>query len=307
MKFRDVLAMAVLVIGAILSRLYYSGEGDVGRRPDPRQFRPPPQAQAEPPAAEERPLPPSGAEEGPVLPPASRRDPGVMIEAAAVKTTSSGTAFSVNRDGTWVTARHVTDRCDRVVLQTGERRFVRVRRVEPEPGTDISVLWTQGGAPALPVTDPELRRGQEGFSFGFPQGEPGDVYAELMGRRRILHTGRHRSAEPAVAWSHVRRVPDRGANLSGISGGPFVDRAGRVIGVHVAGSPRRGRSYSTAPESLFAALRRSGARAEADPVPRSEAASLSGTRFPEYGRRLRARVSVAKVVCLVGERWRRGA
>ena len=115
------------------------------------------------------------------------------------------------------------------------------------------------------VIRPRLRIEDDGYSFGFPQGSPGDVYGKVIGRGRMLTRGRYRKDEPVVAWTQIRRIPDVGADLSGISGGPWVDAAGDVIGVHVAGSPRRGRSYSTAPRTLLTAIRQSGVRAGKDP------------------------------------------
>ena len=84
-----------------------------------------------------------------------------------------------------------------------------------------------------------------------------------------------------------------------------MNARGEVVGVHVAGSPRRGRSYSTAPRLLIDAVRSSGASTfgliEAD----SAKARLNPVRFADYGTRLRRDLIVAKVVCLVGEKWRR--
>ena len=80
---------------------------------------------------------------------------------------------------------------------------------------------------------------------------------------------------------------------------------GEVIGVHVAGAPRRGRSYSTAPKSLQAAIRSSGIRPSADPGALPSSESLTPRRFDRYGDSLRRQLTVAKVVCLVGDKYRR--
>ena len=96
--------------------------------------------------------------------------------------------------------------------------------------------------------------GDDGYSFGFPKGSPGAVYGKVLGRARMQTRGRYRKDEPVLVWTQIRRVPDLGTDLRGISGGPWVDKAGNVIGVHVAGAPRRGRSYSTAPRTLLAAI-----------------------------------------------------
>jgi hypothetical protein len=293
MRFWDVLAVVTLIVLAVLGK----GFGERGfdgivdpRRPDPRQFVPSP------------PTPRPPERDGIALPPESRLDPIIRIEAKERAKSSRGTAFSIDGSGVWITARHVTDGCDRIVLGT-RGRFVRVSRVRQQISSDISILWTRRGSPPMPVVEPTLRAGQNGYSFGYPKGEPGDVHGQIIGRSRIRHIGHRNTIEPAIAWTQVRRVPDRGTDLRGISGGPWIDDSGQVIGVHVAGAPRRGRSYSTASRTLIAAIRDAGlkvprgARIPAEFRPTTE-------NFSGIGDLLRQRLSVAQVVCLVGERWR---
>ena len=115
--------------------------------------------------------------------------------------------------------------------------------------------------------------------------------------------GRYSTREPVVAWTQIRRVPDRGTHLGGISGGPWVDKKGRIIGVHVAGAPRRGRSYSSTPESLIYVLNRAGVDTKTIGADRDRI-SVNKLDFPKIGEKLRRRLTVAKVYCLVGGRWR---
>jgi serine protease Do len=298
MKLRDIIAIGFMVILAIGGRLMSGGDSGGERRPDPRQFAPP-VAVAPPPET------PRGS--GRALPPESFGDPRFIVEVGDRQGPSTGTAFSVNRSGVWITARHVTDGCDIVGLQRTNGRLVRVRRIQQEANSDISVLWTGGGTPALPIVEPQIRVGEDGYSFGFPKGSPGDVHAHVLGRGRMLARGRYNTDEPVVAWTQVRRVPDIGTDLSGISGGPWVNNRGEVIGVHVAGAPRRGRSYSTAPRSLLAAIRSSGVRPEADSGSMPDSQTLNPRQFDRYGDALRGQLTVAKVACLVGEKWKRMA
>lgn len=280
----DVLAIVAIVVGAVIGRVADWGEapsdGPHVRRPDPGRYEAPPH-------------------DLPALPPTSAADPTIRIDVPEVHS-GSGTAFSVDRSGRWITARHVVDGCPQVVIGTGGRRGVLVERVVNHPNADLSVLWTRGGAPALPVSRAGLRFGQESFQFGFPKGQPGDIYAELIGRRQLRISGRYRTTEPVIAWIQRLRVPDFGPDLGGISGGPVLDRDGSVIGVVVAGAPRRGRSYSTAPVSVIEVLERAGVAA-ADTGPRA-AAPLDGRMFSRYGDGLREKLTVAKVYCLVDER-----
>jgi hypothetical protein len=300
MRLWDKLALIALVVLAIISK--YAGDDTVDpgagspRRPDPGQFAPPKMA-------EPRELAPSPAPSW-EPPPRPTDEPGILVPVDDKQETSSGTAFSVNSSGIWITARHVADGCDRIVLQRSDREAVRVDRVRHHPNADISILWTRGGVPALPLLQQSLRHNQDGYSFGFPKGEPGDVYAKLLGTTRMPQRGRYRTNEPVIAWTHVRRVPDRGTHLGGISGGPWVDGAGRLLGVHVAATPRRGRSYATAPASLRAAFTQAGVT-DASAVRNVTKVAVTPRNFPAVGDQLRRSLTVAKVLCLVGARWRR--
>jgi S1-C subfamily serine protease len=298
MKLRDIIALGFIVVLAIGGRIMSGGDGSGERRPDPRQFAPP---------VARAPSPETPRGSGRVLPPESFADPRFIVEVGDKQGPSSGTAFSVNQSGVWITARHVTDGCDIVGLQKTNGRLVRVRRVKQEGNSDISVLWTGGGTPAMPIIQPQIRIGEDGYSFGFPKGNPGDVHARVLGRGRMLARGRYNTDEPVVAWTQVRRIPDIGTDLSGISGGPWVNARGEVIGVHVAGSPRRGRSYSTAPKSLLAAISSSGVRPEAHSGALPGSQALNPRQFSRYGDALRSQLTVAKVACLVGEKWKRMA
>ncbi len=300
MKFRDVLALIVLISVAIGGKVYRDGIDNppTERRPDPRLFEP---RVARAPDLRV----PKPRDEGPVLPRESPNDPALMVKSETKRNSATGTAFSINRDGIWFSARHVTNGCDVVGLEKSGGRLVRVLRVSEYPRADISILWTRGGSPAMPVVDPTLRVGQPGYSFGYPKGDPGDVYAKIIGRNRMLARGRYNTDEPVIAWTQLRRVPDIGSDLSGISGGPWVNTAGEVIGIHVAGAPRRGRSYSTAPRTMQEAIGRSGVRPEADSGDLPSSAALTPRQFQTYGQQLRRQLTVAKVICLVGERWRR--
>ena len=300
MKLRDYLAIALLIIVAVGGRIYTNGSEspEKPRRPDPRQIdrpdigRPPAETVHSP---------------GRELPRESRNDPRFVIQIDATKENSVGTAFSIDPSGIWVTARHVTNGCDLVGLQKTNGRLVRVSTVEERPSADISILHTRGGTRAMRIIHPKLQIGADGYSFGYPRGEPGDVYGRVIGRARMLARGRYRTEEPVVAWTQIRRIPDKGADLSGISGGPWVNAKGEVIGVHVAGSPRRGRSYSTAPRTLIEAARSANVRTFGLINDTATNGELTPTRFDRYGNRLRRDLVVAKVVCLIGEKWRRQA
>src|SRR3546814_17084344 len=77
----------------------------------------------------------------------------------------------------------------------------------------------------------DLTIGQAGYHFGYPHGRPGAMRSQLLGRGGMRVTGRYSTREPVLAWAEVERVPDSDDALSGLSGGPVVEAAGRLVGV----------------------------------------------------------------------------
>ena len=99
--------------------------------------------------------------------------------------------------------------------------------------------------------------------------------------------------EPVLAWAEAGRTRGLKGTLSGLSGAPVLDRRGRVLGVTIAESPRRGRIYTTAPDTFVPTV---GAQQRAD-----EAALGQAVTTQNYGAvsdRLRQDLRVAQVVCL---------
>ncbi len=224
-----------------------------------------------------------------------------MVKIGQEKRSSSGTAFSIDPSGVWMTARHVVDKCPKVYILTAPRQGMLVQRVYIHPRADIAFLRTRKGAPAVKFSSASLRFGQSGYHFGYPKGRPGDVSSRLIGRRVMRSVGRYRVSEPVIAWADRVRVPDTWGGLGGISGGPAFNSNGRIIGTTVAGSKRRGRIYTTAPLSIVKAFKRAkialkrGVGRTREPI--------ADDRFTNVARAMRRRLTVAKVICLV----RRGA
>ena len=240
---------------------------------------------------------------GRALPPPSQRDPAVFVEISEEKRNSSGTAFSISANGVWMTARHVADGCERIFILTAPRKGMRVRRVYIHPDADVAILKTDRGAPPLAFSAAVLRIGQDGFHMGYPKGRPGDVNSLLMGRSVMRVRGRYRTAEPVVAWVERVRIPDSSGGLGGISGGPAFDQFGRVIGVNVAGSKRRGRVFTAAPRSIRAAMQRAGFSPPGDARPAFS--EIDRKNFSDVGRRLRRTLQIAKVLCFAPKHQRR--
>ena len=230
--------------------------------------------------------------------PASPRDGIIEItdEEKADHSQYTGTAFSIDGRGLWVTARHVTYGCDQLILLRPRRSPLRVGNISEHERADVSILQTDGGAAALKIDYSTQEYNQDGFHFGFPRGEPGAVYSKLIGRRTINSKGTRYTREQVLVWAEKIRIPDSNASLGGISGGPILNVEGSVVGIHVAGSIRRGRSFSSLPEKIDDLLDQNGIElsASANPV---DLASLNPIDFSYVGEDLRGDHTVAQVVC----------
>lgn len=233
--------------------------------------------------------------EGPLLGPLTPFDPQVVVDAPENTPfrPQSGTAFAIASQGLWLTARHVVDGCRRPALVVGGGRAIAAdMRLAPQ--ADVAMLITEGGPTPLPVAaDAPLRRGQRAYHPGYPQGRPGEVTSRLLGRETLRVRGRGARDEAVLAWAEAGRSTGLKGTLAGLSGGPALDRQGRVVAVTIAEQPRRGRIYTTAPDTLGPVVR--GA------IPAGDRAVGQAVNVDNYGRvadGLRRDLKVAQVVCL---------
>jgi len=285
----------VFLAAAVFYFRAFEADGTQPRRPDPRGFQAEPAAEEPPGRKAARPRP---------LPAPSLSDPTLAVaESEACEPACSGSAFAINRQGYWLTAKHVVEACNFVVLLTGDRAAVPVERITPHPQADVSVLWTDLKAPPLKFRPGPLDRGQSGFSFGYPNGDPGDVHGRLLGRVKVRRHGGRDRAEPAVMWAEVSRRPQNNRPLGGLSGGAVLDQDNRVIGVMIAASARRGRVTSAAPVSLRQVIKRAGLDSTLLTTDRRGAPAIDGRSYGDHGDRLRAQLTVAKIYCLSKDPW----
>jgi serine protease Do len=252
--------------------------------------------------------PPLSSEEGKLLPSASTFAPQVVVKVSSDPSgPSSGTAFSIGANGLWLTARHVVAGCSQVALMEapGKAAAAKVAQTPPDaPATDVAVLRTEGGAPALPLASSGgLRIGERGFHPGFPQGRAGEATTRLLGRQILEFRARSRTgqkttrSESVLSWAEAGRTGGLRGDLSGLSGAPVLDARGQVVGVTLAEAPRRGRIYSAS----FDAIRQTLKEAKITPPPFVQPGDL--VSVDNYGRvadDLRRNLSIAQVVCLDG-------
>lgn len=246
--------------------------------------------------ADAPPAPPDDGVSGALLPAPSAFDPEVLVEVGPVAS-GIGTAFAVDADGWWLTARHVVDACDRVGLVVARGQAAPVREVRVARFADLALLRTDRAPDPLELdrTETDFRLGQTAFHIGYPQGEPGEAASRLLGRERLVARGRYDLDEPVLAWAELGRTQGLFGSLAGMSGGPVVDGDGRVIGVTIAESARRGRIYTASPASIVQFLSLHDQEVAPEGAP--------GGRFTldNYGTeadRLRRGLSVAQVVCV---------
>ena len=241
------------------------------------------------------PPPPKGAEPlGEVVGPASPFDPSVVVDVPTKTGPAAGTAFSIGRAGVWLTARHVVDGCARPVIVVGPATGVAVN-VMVDPRGEAALLYTEGGAAPLPLALAQpLRRGQRAFHPGFPQGEPGEASSRLLGRETLVVRGHGARNEPVLVWAETGRTEGLHGTLGGLSGAPALDAQGRVLGVTIAESPRRGRIYTTAPEVVTATLVANGRRADAS----ATGEPITPSNYFIVSDDLRRELQVAQVLCL---------
>lgn len=249
-----------------------------------------------PPAELEAPAAPGGVD-GPLLPGPSQFDPEVMVEVGPVAS-GVGTAFAIDKDGWWLTARHVVDACDRVGVVVGRGRAVEAMEVRIARFADLALIKTDRAPEPLKLdlSEDDFRIGQTAFHIGYPQGRPGEAATRLIGRETLIARGRYELEEPVLAWAELGRTKGVIGTLAGMSGGPVFDAQGRVVGVTIAESARRGRIYTAAPASIVQLLKLNAVDPKGAPAP-----ELTLTNYGLEADKLRRALAVAPVVCVANE------
>ncbi|MDQ7840510.1 MAG: trypsin-like peptidase domain-containing protein [bacterium] len=159
----------------------------------------------------------------------------VVIASRAPGKSGHGSGFIFHPSGFVLTNHHVVEGATEITVLLPDRRRFRatvvdyIRRVDfacpprVETWIDAAILKIEGeGFPVLPLGDSDtLRQGQEILVMGYPGGVGID---EVSVTRGIVGAVR-------VGWLQTDAVM-----LPGNSGGPVLDRSGRVVGLATFGT-----------------------------------------------------------------------
>ncbi|HKU96521.1 MAG TPA: serine protease [Vineibacter sp.] len=291
-----------LVIVGILAAVYAvipSSTRERGRRPLPPEVTkplPPEWARPAPPAPPPSPSAPAPSTPPPTASPAPLRGQDFVLTVNSDGPRSSdglGTAFALDATGVWLTAAHVVDDCKAVyVLRDRDWRAATAVRIHPS--ADVALIRAVNTGPTITFAAAGTPRlGTDAFHVGYPQSRPAQVHTRYIGRARIERPERGMPPEPGHVWVEVSRAPDFEGSLGGLSGGPAFDSAGRVVGVTILESSRRGRVTTAPVERIRDLLVRGGI----DSKPGAGVATFSPTSFQATGDSLRATGTVTHVYC----------
>jgi len=206
----------------------------------------------------------------------------------------TGSAFSLSRDGSWLTATHVLKGCKRAYAELqksrgGRFRYKSILSWQPVTGTDVGVMKTQGGTAGLHLAKTAPRDGESGFFYGFPAGQANAGYAVKFGNVNMIRfQGLEREA--ADVWTIYDFHPAKTIHLGGNSGGPMLNKYGEVVGVISAGNDRRGRVFT----SMIPRIASLNDFSYAEFSPKD---TLTQDNYVKFGRKLRHNEIVIRVNC----------
>lgn len=207
----------------------------------------------------------------------------------------TGTAFSISKIGEWIVAEQSVGKCTHPFLNIGGNLAVPFK-TKPIPGHDgYLIAITDGGGRPLTMADPAtVKPGLRAFMPGYPGGTVGEATARLIGRTMIKHSKRFEGNERVLAWAKAGQTYEMKGDLNQLVGGPAIDDSSHVVGITLKENPRRGRIYTSVPETVIAIANLS------DRKPDYEAeATVTKRNYGIVSDTLRREYRVAQVGCII--------
>ncbi len=201
-------------------------------------------------------------------------DNGNPITSPTIKRASTGTGFFVSPDGHLLTNQHVVDDCGEVRL-AGEDKALRVLVTDAQ--NDLALLTTGKAATAtLPLRTDGVAQGEAVFAYGYPyQGALAAGGSISAGYVNALSGLSNNSNQIQIS------IPIQPGN----SGGPVLDRKGRLVGVisMKLDALKVARATGTVPENVGFAVNLATTRSflEASNVPYRKSSWFTWTKDPE--------------------------
>ncbi|MCC6831290.1 MAG: trypsin-like peptidase domain-containing protein [Thermoleophilia bacterium] len=159
-----------------------------------------------------------------------RLSPGVMLVTTGDGTSGSlGTGFLVDRDGHILTNAHVVANAKKVEVTFQDGESLSAAVLGSDPATDVAVLRiadVPAGAAVVPLgTIRDLAVGDPLVAIGNP-----------LGYRQTVTTGIVSALKRTISSpddTSIQNVIQTDAAINqGNSGGPLIDRSGRVVGIN---------------------------------------------------------------------------
>lgn len=162
-------------------------------------------------------------------------------ETGAPRFVGLGTCFSVQPDGYLVTANHVIEKAEEIVVRFADGRILPASVHKTSAANDVAVLKVNSGTPHFVPVAGTVKLGQRVFTLGYPAievlgGDP--KYSDC--------TVSALSGFQGEAGQLQISVPLQPGN----SGGPLLNDFGEVVGVAIANSAAFYSAYSALPQSV---------------------------------------------------------